>query len=238
MRATLFRAEVVAVVSICVSALLIVIVPIDADSGEARTAQARVATSHVASASIGARPPGASLPGAVPADTRPVAPHALAPHAGTQAQGHAPDRAGVWPPSPAPVAERADEIRVDKSERRMRLLRGGHEIRSYRILLGDAPVGHKRQQGDERTPEGDYRISGRNPRSRFHLSLRVSYPAAADRAQARARGVDPGGDIMIHGGTPPGYTRDWTDGCIAVTDTEIEEIWRLVPDGTPIRIAP
>lgn len=142
------------------------------------------------------------------------------------------------PPAMAPVSQRADRIVVDKSERRMRLLRDGKLIRTYSILLGDAPIGHKRQQGDERTPEGEYRISGRNPNSRFHLSLRVSYPNDADRKQARARGVDPGGDIMIHGGTPPGYRRDWTDGCIALSDTQIEEVWSLVPNGTPIRIDP
>lgn len=138
----------------------------------------------------------------------------------------------------ASKAEQADAIRVFKSTRRMELLRGGKVLRSYRIALGDAPVGHKRQQGDERTPEGDYRITYRNPQSRFHLSLRVSYPNRADREQARKRGVDPGGDIMIHGSTPPGYTGDWTDGCIAVTNAQIEEIWRLVPVGTPIRINP
>ena len=143
-----------------------------------------------------------------------------------------------WPPTLAPASERADEIRVDKSERRMQLLRDGKVLKTYRILLGDAPVGHKRQQGDERTPEGRYRITFRNGQSRFHLSLRVSYPNETDRAQARARGVDPGGDIMIHGGTPPGYGRDWTDGCIALTDRQIEEVWRLVPVGTPITISP
>ena len=141
-------------------------------------------------------------------------------------------------PELAPKAEQADAIRVFKSTRRMELLRGGKVLRSYRIALGDAPVGHKRQQGDERTPEGDYRITYRNPQSRFHLSLRVSYPNQTDRERARKRGVDPGGDIMIHGSTPPGYTRDWTDGCIAVTNAQIEEIWRLVPVGTPIRINP
>lgn len=143
-----------------------------------------------------------------------------------------------WPPPLASAAERVDEIRVDKSERRMTLLRDGRIVKSYRILLGDAPVGHKRQQGDERTPEGRYRITFRNDKSRFHLSLRVSYPNEADRRQARARGVDPGGDIMIHGGTPPGYSRDWTDGCIALSDAQIEEVWRLVPVGTPITISP
>lgn len=148
------------------------------------------------------------------------------------------DAQAAWPPPLAPAAERADEIRVDKSDRRMTLLRGGNVIKSYRILLGDAPAGHKRQQGDERTPEGRYRITYRNDKSRFHLSLRVSYPNEADRRQARARGVDPGGDIMIHGGTPPGYSRDWTDGCIALSDAQIEEVWRLVPVGTPIEISP
>jgi murein L,D-transpeptidase YafK len=144
----------------------------------------------------------------------------------------------AWPPPLAPQAQRADEIRVDKSERRMELLRKGKMLRTYRVFLGDVPVGHKTQHGDERTPEGRYSITFRNDKSRFHLSLRVSYPNEADRAQARKRGVDPGGDIMIHGGTPPGYTRDWTDGCIAVTNGEIEEIWRLVPVGTPILIEP
>lgn len=143
-----------------------------------------------------------------------------------------------WPPPLASAAERVDEIRVDKSERRMTLLRDGRIVKSYRILLGDAPIGHKRQQGDERTPEGRYRITFRNDKSRFHLSLRVSYPNEADRRQARARGVDSGGDIMIHGGTPPGYSRDWTDGCIALSDAQIEEVWRLVPVGTPITISP
>ena len=143
-----------------------------------------------------------------------------------------------FPPDLVPKAEQADAIHVYKSQRRMELLRDGKVIARYRIALGDAPVGHKRQQGDERTPEGDYRITYRNARSRFHLSLRVSYPNEADSRQAKARGVDPGGDIMIHGATPTWYLRDWTDGCIAVTDAQIEEIWRRVPVGTPIRITP
>jgi murein L,D-transpeptidase YafK len=144
----------------------------------------------------------------------------------------------TFPPDLAVKAELADAIHVYKAQRRMELLRNGKVIKRYRIVLGDAPVGHKHQQGDERTPEGAYRITYRNPQSRFHLSLRVSYPNEADRLQAKARGVDPGGDIMIHGGTPPGYTHDWTDGCIAVTNAEIEEIWRLVPVGAHIRIDP
>lgn len=144
----------------------------------------------------------------------------------------------VWPPPLAPAAEQVDAIRVDKSERRMELLRGDKVVRRYRVMLGDDPVGPKRKQGDERTPEGRYTITFRNGASRYHLSLRVSYPDEADVAWAKARGLDPGGDIMIHGGTPPGYGRDWTDGCIAVTNAEIEEIWRLVPVGTPITISP
>lgn len=141
-------------------------------------------------------------------------------------------------PDMAKPSESADRIVVDKSERRMQLFRNGQVIRSYRIRLGDAPVEPKRQQGDERTPEGEYRISGRNPNSRFHLSLRVSYPNAADRRQARRRGVDPGGDIMIHGGNSAAWPFDWTDGCIALTNAEIEEVWSLVPTGITIRIDP
>lgn len=142
------------------------------------------------------------------------------------------------PPAIVAPPLRADRIHVDKSERRMQLLRDHRVIRTYRIRLGDEPVGAKRQQGDERTPEGTYRISDRNPNSRFHLSLRVSYPNDADRRQARARGVVPGGDIMIHGGSSPAWPYDWTDGCIAVSNAEIEEVWSLVPTGIPIRIDP
>ena len=143
-----------------------------------------------------------------------------------------------WPPPLLPTPQQADAIHVYKAQRRMELLRDGRVIATYRIVLGGAPVGHKRQQGDQRTPEGDYRITYRNARSRFHLSLRVSYPNEADRRQAVARDVDPGGDIMIHGATPPGSQADWTEGCIAVTNTEMEAIWQRAPVGTPIRITP
>lgn len=120
---------------------------------------------------------------------------------------------------------------------------GAAVARSYDIALGFAPDGDKREEGDGRTPEGRYVIEGRNPSSAYHLSLKISYPDATDRASAAARGVPPGGDIFIHGapdwwflpGQPPG---DWTRGCIAVTKAEIEEIWRLVPDGTPVEIRP
>ncbi len=141
-------------------------------------------------------------------------------------------------PALAPASEQADAIHVTKAARKMELLRDGKILRTYHVALGGAPAGHKRQQGDQRTPEGHYTITYRNAQSRYHLSLRVSYPNAADRARASKRGVDPGGDIMIHGATPPGYAGDWTEGCVAVTNAQIEEIWRLVPVGTPIRIDP
>ena len=132
---------------------------------------------------------------------------------------------------------RADRIVVNKGRREMMLLRGESVLRVYRVALGRDPLGHKQQEGDGRTPEGNYTIDRRNPQSRYHLSLRVSYPNAADRARAAELGVDPGGDIMIHG-LKDGQLRegDWTQGCIAVTDAEMDEIWALVAEGTPIRI--
>ena len=147
------------------------------------------------------------------------------------------------PPPMAPASERIDLIKVDKSERRLELWRDGRKVREYAIALGASPLGHKTQEGDERTPVGDYAIDWRNPNSSYHLSLHISYPNADDVAEARRRGVSPGGDIMVHG-LPNGPVAafvahpetDWTDGCIAVTDAEIREIWALAPDGTPIRI--
>ncbi|MEO1220714.1 MAG: L,D-transpeptidase family protein [Pseudomonadota bacterium] len=136
-----------------------------------------------------------------------------------------------------------DYLIVDKSERMLVAYENGKPIRAYRGLqFGDAPMGHKRFQGDERTPEGLYRIDWRNPQSRFHLSLRISYPNQADEAFASQYGRSPGGDIFIHGqpnGLRAGRMRgDWTDGCIALSNDEIEELWRIVPDGTPIEIRP
>lgn len=146
-------------------------------------------------------------------------------------------------PSPSPPDEFADFILVDKSERRLELHRDGAVIRRYEVALGGDPLGPKRADGDQRTPEGDYVIDFRNPRSRYHLSLHIDYPNAADRAESASRAVAPGGDIFIHGlpnfwpaNTAPKL--DWTQGCIALDNAEIEEIWRLVPDGTPIRIVP
>ena len=148
-------------------------------------------------------------------------------------------------PKPVPRSERADRILVEKAARRLTLWRKGRQLAAYDVALGFAPVGHKQREGDGRTPEGLYKINGRNPGSAYHLSLRVSYPDAKDRASAKARGVSPGGDIFIHG-YPPGkdwFARwfrhwDWTAGCIAVTDAEIREIWARVPNGAEIEIRP
>ena len=138
-----------------------------------------------------------------------------------------------------------DLIVVDKSRRVMTLWIGKKPFRTYRISLGSNPVGDKEQEGDARTPEGRYVIDGKNPGSSFHLSLRISYPNSQDRADAARRGVSPGGLIMIHG-TPDylgmlqatGAMRDWTAGCIAVSNAEIEEIYKKVRIGTPIVIKP
>lgn len=149
--------------------------------------------------------------------------------------------------SEAEVARKttADKVVIDKSTREITLYSGVTPIRNYRVAFGAQPVGRKLCRGDNRTPEGDYVITGRNSASRYHLSLRISYPNIEDRKRSRAAGCDPGGDIMIHG-LPNGtgwmadfyLNRDWTLGCIAVTDAEIEEIWELVPNGTPIQIIP
>ncbi len=144
-----------------------------------------------------------------------------------------------------PANSKADRIVVLKSKRELQLWSNGTLFKTYRVALGGEPVGRKERQGDHRTPEGQYVVSGRNPKSKFHRALRLSYPNAEDRARAAKRGLSPGGDIMIHG-LPNGYgwvgrghlSRDWTDGCIAVTDEEIEEIWNLVADGTPVEIRP
>ena len=146
---------------------------------------------------------------------------------------------------PKPAATQADRIVVFKKERKMQLMRGETVMRTYRISLGGDPVGPKQRQGDHKTPEGSYIVDRRNSKSKFHLALHVSYPNAYDAKRAAAGGYDPGGDIMIHG-LPNGLgwvnsaqrLSDWTDGCIAVTNKEIEEIWSLVSDGTPVEIRP
>ena len=139
----------------------------------------------------------------------------------------------------------ADEVLVIKSQRKMFLLAGGKVLKQYPVMLGLQPVGHKLEKGDNRTPEGRYLLQGRNPQSKFHRSIHITYPNEADLQRAQARGVDPGGYIAIHGLPVQSeeavwdfVERDWTNGCIAVTNPAIEEIWELVKDGTPIEIRP
>lgn len=130
-------------------------------------------------------------------------------------------------------------VQVHKADRKMYLLHHGRVLRSYDIALGFTPEGHKQFEGDGKTPEGTYYISHKNPNSEFHLSLGISYPNTSDRAFAEAAGKSPGGDIFIHGGpNRPVARRDWTAGCIAVTDREMERIYSMVKPGTPIHILP
>lgn len=152
---------------------------------------------------------------------------------------------GRSPPELAPAEQRVSRVEVDKAARRLKLLRGNEVIAAYDVSLGADPVGHKSREGDGRTPEGVYFVDSKNQRSRFHLALHVSYPNADDRNIAQQLGVSPGRDIMIHG-LPNGLGwlgrlhlyRDWTDGCVAVTNREMNEVWRLVATGTPIDIKP
>jgi tetratricopeptide (TPR) repeat protein len=139
----------------------------------------------------------------------------------------------------------ADNILIEKKERRLSLISKGEVLKTYKIALGGNPNGPKERQGDNKTPEGTYFIDSRNKESRYHLSLHISYPNEIDKERAKERGVLPGGDIMIHG-IKNGYSLigdqhteyDWTKGCIAVTDEEIEEIEKLVPNGTIVEIRP
>ena len=143
--------------------------------------------------------------------------------------------------SPHPTADR---ILVLKSAHSMELLSHGHVLKTYKVALGD-PHGIKTQAGDRKTPEGVYSVDAKNPHSLFHRALHLSYPNAADRARARKLGVRPGGDIEIHGLSPQWAwlgaahrAKDWTTGCIAVTNPEIDEIWSMVAVGTPVEIRP
>jgi murein L,D-transpeptidase YafK len=151
------------------------------------------------------------------------------------------------PPFPviAQTLGKADRILVLKGKRVLELLRGDVVLKSYPIALGRHPRGPKRQRGDGRTPEGDYVIDYRFARTPYHLALHISYPDAADKAHALAAHVRPGGDILIHGmparfghTDPVRFFHDWTNGCIAVGNGAIEEIWQAVDDGTPIEIRP
>ncbi len=140
---------------------------------------------------------------------------------------------------------KADQVVVTKSARTLILLAQGKVLRTYKVALGGSPIGAKEQEGDHKTPEGHYLLDRRNPKSRFYKSIHVSYPNDQDKKRASERGVSPGGDIMVHG-LPNGFgwlgathrNMDWTDGCIAVTNAEMDEIWELVADGTPIEIRP
>jgi murein L,D-transpeptidase YafK len=150
-----------------------------------------------------------------------------------------------WPARLIPSGVRAERVVVLKSHRQLDLYANGKLLKSYVVSLGRHPVGSKEREGDRRTPEGLYAIESHKPNSSFHRALRISYPSAADRMAAEKRGVAPGGDIMIHGlrnglGLIGRLQRcvDWTSGCIAVTNPEIEEIYRVVPDGAPIEIRP
>ncbi len=148
-------------------------------------------------------------------------------------------------PGGADALPMADHVIVHKAERRLELLHDGKVFNSFPIALGGAPEGHKQREGDQRTPEGVYRLDWRNPNSAFFLALRVSYPNADDVRRARERGQHPGNNIMIHGlpnelRYPSDYYlySDWTDGCIAVSNSAMIDIWLSVPDDTPITILP
>ncbi len=149
----------------------------------------------------------------------------------------------VW--NPLPTGTTIDRIVVEKSARKLSVLVNGKILKSYHVALGRDPMGAKQQEGDNKTPEGIYKIDGRNPQSNFHLALHVSYPSDEDNKRAAGRGVSAGFDIMIHGiqnglGWIGAFHRleDWTAGCIALTDEEIEELWRITPDGTMVEIQP
>ena len=149
---------------------------------------------------------------------------------------------------PPPVVElpaKATSVLVLKAHHKLYLMRGEHVLYSFNIALGHHPSGPKTEQGDERTPEGLYLLDWRNPNSRYYRSIHISYPNGLDTQRAHARGIEPGGAVMIHG-LPPGsedigkdhVQTDWTDGCIAVTNEEMDVIWNTVEDYTPIEIKP
>jgi murein L,D-transpeptidase YafK len=148
-------------------------------------------------------------------------------------------------PQTAEGQKTADRIVISKSARTMRLESGGQPLKTYKVALGGQPVGAKQQQGDHKTPEGEYSVDTKNSHSQFYMALHLSYPNGADRLRAHKLGVSAGGDVEIHGlGKQYGWIgarhrlTDWTDGCIAVTNEEIEEIFRMVPLGTRVEIRP
>lgn len=146
---------------------------------------------------------------------------------------------------PLATAAKADRVLILKKERKLILLAKGTTLKTYTIALGGDPVGPKTREGDHKTPEGVYVLDRRNAKSKFYKSIHISYPDSHDLARARQMSVSPGGDIMIHG-LPNGYgwvgnahrLHDWTDGCIAVSNAEMDEIWRSVDNGTPVEIRP
>ncbi len=147
----------------------------------------------------------------------------------------------VW--NPLPTETTIDRIVIEKSARTLSIFSNSKKLKTYRVALSRNSVGAKQEEGDKKTPEGIYKIDGRNAQSSFHLALHVSYPSNEDKARAALRGVSAGSDIMIHGirnglGWLGAFHRlsDWTIGCIAVTDEEIEELWRVTPDGTTVEI--
>jgi murein L,D-transpeptidase YafK len=143
--------------------------------------------------------------------------------------------------APLPESAVADRVLVVKAKRELFLIEGGEVLKTYRISLGGHPVGHKIREGDSRTPEGQYVLDWHNPDSHYYKSIHISYPNPQDMARAQKLGVPPGEDLFIHGQPndyegPGKQSGDWTDGCIAVSNVEMDEIWRAVPDGTPIEI--
>jgi len=139
----------------------------------------------------------------------------------------------------------ADEVIIDKSDRVLQLLNKGKIFRTFKIALGISPTGDKKAEGDFKTPEGRYLLDLRNPNSDYFLSIHVSYPSVADRREAKQFGLDPGGDIMIHGQPNlPSHseayyqTQDWTNGCIAVSNSDMIDIWLMTGENTPIEIRP
>jgi murein L,D-transpeptidase YafK len=144
---------------------------------------------------------------------------------------------------PLPAFATADNVIVLKGERKLLLMKDGEVLKAYSVSLGGNPVGPKIREGDRRTPEGTYVLDAHNANSQFHRSIHISYPNSTDLARARRMGVSPGGNLFIHG-LPNDYRGpteklgDWTHGCIAVTNIEIDEIWRAVVNGTPIEIKP
>jgi murein L,D-transpeptidase YafK len=150
-----------------------------------------------------------------------------------------------WPEPGLPLGTRVDRVVIAKAARRLDLRLGQNVIASYEVSLGWNPVGPKEREGDRKTPEGLYRITEHKANSSYHKALRLSYPSEADTARARTRGVNPGSDIMIHGirnglGWLGKIHRvvDWTAGCVALTDAEIDQLWVAVPDGTIVEIKP